>query len=110
MLDPAELAGQTIRQYPMYFAKHTDHALRTQCGKEPRGSQAGHSLSLIVVVQTPATRRPKSNRIVLDSKDDASDPACKLLWLTLYSAPMFDTITAELTTAVDKLTHLRRFL
>ena len=27
-----------------------------------------------------------------------------------YLPQMFDTITAELTTAVDKLTHLRRFL
>ena len=27
-----------------------------------------------------------------------------------YSSAMFDAITAELTTAADKLTHLRRFL
>jgi len=28
----------------------------------------------------------------------------------LYAVPMFETIVAEIATAADKLTHLRRFL
>ena len=35
---------------------------------------------------------------------------CKGLSSDLHFAAMFDTIRAEITTAADKLAHLRRFL